>query len=229
MDLAQKRRYKDQLFAQFARIGKALANNHRLELIELLAQGERSVESLAREADLSVANASQHLQVLYSAGLVEQRRQGVFVYYRLSESTFPLWRALRDLARRHLAEVERLVARTLEREGDVVSLEALSSKLERGDTVLLDVRPRQEFAAGHIPGAIPAPIEELEALLPSLPRGVEVIAYCRGPYCTFADEAVELLRARGFQARRLELGLPDWREAGYPVVAEGSAPGGGGA
>lgn len=218
MDPTPKRRFKEQLFTQFARIGKALANNHRLELIELLAQGERSVEGLAKEAELSVANASQHLQVLHAAGLVEQRREGVFVYYRLSEGAFSLWQALRDLARRHLAEVERLIASTLEREGDPVSLEELSSRLERGDAVLLDVRPRREFEAGHIPGAIPAPIAELEALLPSLPRGLEIIAYCRGPYCTFADEAVELLRARGFKARRLELGLPDWQTAGHPVL-----------
>ncbi|WP_027893978.1 ArsR/SmtB family transcription factor [Calidithermus chliarophilus] len=217
MDPTRKRRFKQQLFDQFARLGKALANNHRLELIELLAQGERSVESLAREADLSVANASQHLQVLHAAGLVEQRREGVFAYYSLTPGAFPLWQALRDLARQRLAEVERLVESTLEREGEPVGLEELARRLEHGDAVLLDVRPLREFEAGHIPGAIPAPVAELEALLPSLPRGVEVIAYCRGPYCTFADEAVELLRARGFNARRLELGLPDWRAAGYPV------------
>jgi len=216
MDPTRKRRFKQQLFDQFARLGKALANNHRLELVELLAQGERSVESLAREADLSVANASQHLQVLHRAGLVEQRRQGVFTYYSLTPGAFALWQALRDLARQRLAEVGRLES-TLQREDEPVGLEELARRLERSDAVLLDVRPRREFEAGHIPGAIPAPVAELEALLPSLPRGVEVIAYCRGPYCTFADEAVELLRARGFNARRLELGLPDWRAAGYPV------------
>ncbi len=217
MEHAKKRQFKNQLYTQFARLGKALSNNHRLELLELLAQGERSVENLAREIDLSTANASQHLQVLHTAGLLESRREGVFIYYRLSEGVFPLWQSLRDLAQQRLSEVERLVTNTLERHDQAVTLEELRVKLERGQAVLLDVRPSSEFEAAHIQGAIPAPIAELEKLLPKFTKKLEVIAYCRGPYCVFADEAVVLLRANGFKAQRLELGLPDWQAAGYPV------------
>ncbi len=217
MNHAQKRTFKNQLYSQFARLGKALSNNHRLELLELLAQGERSVENLARETDLSTANASQHLQVLHTAGLLESRREGVFIYYRLIQGAFPLWQSLRDLAQQRLGEVERLVSSNLERQDQAVTLEELRIKLERGKAVLLDVRPHSEFEAAHVPGAIPAPLAELEALLPKLSKKLEIIAYCRGPYCVFADEAVALLRAKGFKAQRLELGLPDWQTAGYPV------------
>ena len=217
MNHAQKRTFKNQLYSQFARLGKALSNNHRLELLELLAQGERSVENLARETDLSTANASQHLQVLHTAGLLESRREGVFIYYRLTQGAFPLWQSLRDLAQQRLGEVERLVSSNLERQDQAVTLEELRIKLERGKAVLLDVRPHSEFKAAHVPGAIPAPLAELEALLPTLSKKLEIIAYCRGPYCVFADEAVALLRAKGFKAQRLELGLPDWQAAGYPV------------
>ncbi len=213
---SRKREFKQELYTHFARVGKALANNHRLELLELLAQGERSVENLARETDLSIANASQHLQVLHTAGLLEQRREGVFIFYRLTDGAFPLWQNLRDLAQSRLAEIDRLVSKTLERD-TAISFEELQVRLERGKTLLLDVRPQSEFEAGHIPGARNAPITELEALLPTLKKRLELIAYCRGPFCVFADEAVELLRAHGFKAYRLELGLPDWQAAGHPV------------
>ena len=223
MNRPEKREFKNQLYTNFARVGKALANNHRLELLELLAQGERSVENLARETDLSIANASQHLQVLHTAGLLEQRREGVFIFYRLTDGAFALWQNLRDLAQSRLAEIDRLVSGSLERNDEAISFEELQVRLERGKTVLLDVRPQSEFEAAHIPGARNAPIAELGALLPTLKKRLEVIAYCRGPYCVFADEAVELLRSHGFKARRLELGLPDWRAAGHPVQQGASA------
>ena len=223
MNHPKKREFKNQLYTHFARLGKALANNHRLELLELLAQGERSVEHLARETDLSIANASQHLQVLHTAGLLEQRRDGVFIFYRLTDGAFPLWQNLRDLAQLRLAEIDRLISSTLERDEKAISFEELQVRFERGKTVLLDVRPQSEFEAGHIPGARPAPIAELEALLPTLKKRLEVIAYCRGPYCIFADEAVELLRLHGFKAYRLEFGLPDWQSAGHPVQQGASA------
>jgi rhodanese-related sulfurtransferase len=216
MNHSRKREFKQALYTHFARVGKALANNHRLELLELLAQGERSVENLARETDLSIANASQHLQVLHIAGLLEQRREGVFIFYRLTDGAFPLWQNLRDLAQSRLAEIDRLLSDTLERDS-AISFEELQVRLERGKTVLLDVRPQSEFEAAHIPGARNAPIAELESLLPTLKKRLELIAYCRGPFCVFADEAVELLRAHGFKAHRLELGLPDWQAAGHPI------------
>lgn len=223
MNSLEKRQFKQQLYTHFARLGKALANNHRLELLELLAQGERSVENLARETDLSTANASQHLQVLHAAGLLESRREGVFVHYRLTDGAFPLWQNLRDLSQSRLSEIDRLVSHTLKRDDSPVRLEELRLCLERGETVLLDVRPAAEFEAAHIAGAISAPISELQALLSTLPKTFKIVAYCRGPYCVFADEAVALLQANGFNARRLELGLPDWRAAGYPVQSSVSA------
>ena len=213
MKHSQKRQFKDKLYSQFARIGKALANNHRLELLELLGQAERSVEMLARETDLSVANASQHLQVLHKAGLLQSRREGTFIFYQLADGAFLLWQSLRDLAQKQIAEVEHLVA-SLKRDDQAIELQELQL-LE--DIVLLDVRPMNEYMAGHIPKAISIPITELEMRLELLPKAFEIVAYCRGPFCVFADEAVALLRSHGFQARRLALGLPDWQMAGYPV------------
>ncbi len=213
MKHTQKRQFKEKLYSQFARVGKALANNHRLELLELLGQAERSVEMLARETDLSVANASQHLQVLYKAGLLQYRREGTFIFYQLADGAFLLWQSLRDLAQKQIAEVEHLVA-SLERDDQAIELKELQL-LE--DIVLLDVRPMNEYMAGHIPKAISMPIIELEMRLEILPKAFEIVAYCRGPFCVFADEAVALLRSHGFQARRLALGLPDWQMAGYPV------------
>ena len=217
------RPFKDALYDQFARIGKALANPHRLELLDLLAQGERRVEDLAREASLSIANASQHLQTLRRARLIEARRDGTSIYYRLAdERVFRAWQAIRDLGETRLAEIDQLthVYLTDRDQLEAVDAAALLRRLDDGETIVLDVRPTEEFRAGHIPGARSIPIAELENRLQELPPGREVIAYCRGPYCVFSDEAVALLQARGFDARRLEVGLPDWRAAGFPVATE---------
>jgi len=216
----EHRAFKDQLFEQFARVGRALANPHRLELIDLLAQGERSVEDLAREAAMSVANTSRHLQELRAARLVEVRREGLYGYYRLADDgVFEVWRAMRDLGEARLAEIDRLVGTYLtDRESlEAVCAEELLVKTRKGDVVVLDVRPEQEYRAGHIPGARSVPLEKLEAYLEEIPKDQEVVAYCRGPYCVFSDEAVALLRSRGYQARRLAEGLPDWQAAGMPV------------
>ena len=215
-----KRQFKDELYEQFARIGKALSNPHRLELVELLAQGERTVEDLANEANLPIANASQHLQVLRAAQLVDVRRDGLYAYYRLSdERVFRLWQALRDLGELQLAEVNHLVQSFLQDRGALQSINAaeLVERIETGDVLVLDVRPELEYRSGHIPEARSIPIDELEARLSEVPRDQEIIAYCRGPYCVFADEAVTLLQEHGYQARRLIDGLPDWQALNLPV------------
>ena len=214
------RLFKDQLFEQFARIGKALANPHRLELVDLLAQGERTVEELASEAGMSVANTSRHLQDLRAARLVEVRREGLYGYYRLAdERVFGVWQAMRELGETRLAEIDRLVETYLTNRDalEPVCAEELLAKTREGGVVVLDVRPEQEYRAGHIPGAHSVPLERLEAYLEEIPEDQEVVAYCRGPYCVFSDEAVELMRSRGYRARRLEEGLPEWRAAGRPV------------
>ena len=216
------RAFKGPLFDQFARIAKAVANPHRLELVDLLAQGERRVDDLAREAALSVANASQHLQALRQAGLVETRREGTSIYYRLAdERVFRLWQAIRELGEARLAEIDRLTQTFLADRAQLEAVDAgtLVRRLGDGDVVVLDVRPEQEYRAGHIPGARSIPIAELEQRLQEIPTDCDVVAYCRGPYCVFSDEAVALLRDRGYRARRLEVGLPDWRSAGLPVSA----------
>lgn len=217
------RALKDPLYTQFARIGKAVANPHRLELLDLLAQGERRVEDLAGEAALSVANASQHLQVLRQAGLVETRRVGTSIFYGLADDrVFRLWQAIREVGEARLAEIDRLTQTFLTDRAllDAIDATTLLRRLGEGDVVVLDVRPVAEFRAGHIPDARSIPIEELEERLPEVPRDHEIVAYCRGPYCVFSDEAVALLRTRGYQARRLAMGLPDWRSAGLPIAVE---------
>jgi rhodanese-related sulfurtransferase len=216
------RAFKDALYDQFARIGKALANPHRLELLDLLAQGERRVEDLAREASLPIANASQHLQALRRAHLVEARRDGTSIYYRLGdERVFRLWQALRDLGQARLADVDALVRTYLEDRDQFEAVDVLTLQrlLQDEDITVLDVRPTPEFRAGHIPGAHSIPFDELAARLHELPEAREIVAYCRGPYCVFADEAVALLRARGYRASRLAEGFPDWRAAGLPVAS----------
>ena len=216
----EHREFKDLLFGQFARVGRALANPHRLELIDLLAQGERSVEDLAREAAMSVGNTSRHLQELKAARLVEVRRQSNYGYYRLAdEGVYGVWRAIRGLGEARLAEIEQLVGTYLtDRDSlEAVCAKELLSKMREEDVVVLDVRPEEEYRAGHIPGARSVPVERLEAYLEDIPKDREVVAYCRGPYCVFSDEAVALLRSRGYRASRLEDGLPDWRAAGLPV------------
>jgi rhodanese-related sulfurtransferase/DNA-binding transcriptional ArsR family regulator len=214
------RLFKDKLFEQFARVGKALANPHRLEILDLLAQGERTVEDLAREAGMSVSNTSRHLQELRAARLVEVRREGLYGYYRLAdERVFAAWRAIRDLGEARLAEIDRLVGSYLtDRDSlEAVCAEELLAKMREEGVEVLDVRPEDEYRAGHIPGARSVPVERMEAYLEEIPRDREVVAYCRGPYCVFSDEAVALLRSRGYRARRLREGLPDWRAAGLPV------------
>jgi rhodanese-related sulfurtransferase/DNA-binding transcriptional ArsR family regulator len=221
------RQFKDRLYGQFARIGKALASPHRLEILELLAQSERTVDSLATEIGLSLANTSQHLQSLRQAALVDSRKDGLFVYYRLSGAeVFELSKVLRTVAERRLAELERVVR---EHFGDRADAEAvpmveLLKRARSKQVVILDTRPASEYVAGHIAGAISVPVDELQRRLRQLTKGKEYVAYCRGPYCVYADRAVELLRANGRRARRLRDGFPEWRAAGLPV-ASGAEPG----
>ncbi|MBI2502615.1 MAG: metalloregulator ArsR/SmtB family transcription factor [Candidatus Latescibacteria bacterium] len=220
MDAKTKRTFKNQLYEQFARLGKALAHGRRLELLDLLAQGERSVEELAREMAMSVASASQHLQVLRAAQLVEVRREGLYAHYRLAdERVFRLWQALRDLGEERLAEIDRVIQTFLQDRQtlEAINVQELRQRLQEGSAVVLDVRPEVEYRAGHIPGARSIPISELQARLREIPKSREIVAYCRGPYCVFADEAVALLRAKGYRVRRFEQGLPDWRALGLPV------------
>ena len=213
---------KTALFDEFARVAKALASGRRIELVDVLANGERTVEALAGEVGLSVANTSQHLQILRQAGLVGSRRQGTSVHYRLAgPEVFELWRTLRTLAASRLAEVERLAVAYLGGRDDLepVTREELARRLEDGDDlVVLDVRPAAEYAAGHLPGAVSIPVDELRRRLAELPADREIVAYCRGPYCAFAHEAVAVLREEGFSARRLEDGLPEWQAAGLAVT-----------
>jgi rhodanese-related sulfurtransferase len=226
-DPAAHRGFKDCLYGQYARVGKALSNPHRLELLELLAQGERTVESLAREVELSMANTSQHLQVLRAAGLVETRREGQFIHYRLADdAVIPLSMALRAVAERRLAELERLVRNEFggRSDAEAVGLEELLERSRRDEVVILDTRPTHEYEAGHIPGAVSVPVDELQARLRKLPKTKDYVAYCRGPYCVYADRAVEILRASGRRAQRLKDGFPEWKAAGFPVTTPAFAP-----
>ena len=220
MDQPIKREFKTELFEQFARIGKALASGRRLELLELLAQRQRNVKDLARLTGMSVANASQHLQVLRSARLVEVRKDGLYATYRLAdEKVFELWKALRGLGESRLAEVSHMVRTYL---ADRNSLEAVNAvdlhcKLKQGSVIVLDVRPADEYAAGHIAGARSIPLSELQTRLKELPKRHEIVAYCRGPYCVLADEAVAFLRSHGLRAFRFDEGFPEWKASGLPV------------
>lgn len=223
MQPEEKRLFKNRLYEQFASIGKALANQHRLELLDVLAQGERTVETLAQETGQPIANASQHLQILRAARLVETRRAGVSIYYRLaSQEVAALWLALRGVGETHLAEVQQLVDTFLQNRATLrpVSVDELREALREERVVLLDVRPTIEYQAGHLPQARSLPVDELETRLEELPHDQEIVAYCRGPYCVFADEAVTLLRSHGFAARRLDVGVPEWRRLGLPVNRE---------
>jgi rhodanese-related sulfurtransferase len=213
---------KTALFDAFAQAAKALASGRRIELLDVLANGERTVEALAGEVGLTVANTSQHLQILRQAGLVSSRREGTSVHYRLAApEVFELWRTLRTLAASRLAEVERLTAAYLGSRDDLepVTREELTRRLQDDDDlVVLDVRPAAEYAAGHLPGAVSIPVGELRRRLAELPADREIVAYCRGPYCAFAHEAVGLLREEGYAARRLEDGLPEWQAAGLAIT-----------
>jgi len=221
------REFKDALFAQFAEIGAAFASPKRIELIDVLAQGERNVETLAEEAGLSVANTSRHLQILKGANLVASRKEGVQVFYRLADPmVLRGYHALQVLSEARLAEVDRLVRDYFTSTDGLEPLprEELLRRARGRDVVVLDVRPPEEYAAGHIAGALSLPLAELKRRLADLPKGEKIVAYCRGPYCVLAAEAVRLLRQRGFDAVRLADGYPEWRDAGLPIEAAGSRP-----
>jgi rhodanese-related sulfurtransferase len=215
----------DDLFAQFARITSALGAQSRLKLLDRLCQGEQTVEQLAAAAGLSLANTSRHLRILAEARLIESRRVPPHVRYRLAdESVCRLWLALQDLARQRLAEIDRSIAAYLAADASLTPIgrDDLLERMERGEVVLLDVRPEPEYAAGHLPGALSIPLDELEQRLGELPPDREVIAYCRGPYCMLSLDAVRVLRSADRHALRLREGVPEWRAAGLPV--EGGAP-----
>lgn len=214
------RAVKEALNEQFARLGKAVASPKRIELLDLLCQGERSVEGLARATRMGLTNTSAHLQVLRQARLVDTRREGVRVFYRIADDAVcRFYFALRDLGRERLAEVEQVVRDYFAARDELepLSREALLERVQRGEAAVIDVRPAEEYAAGHVPGAVSIPLRELEQRLGELPRRQEIVAYCRGPYCVLAPEALTTLRANGFRARRLEDGFPEWRLAGMPV------------
>lgn len=218
------REVKDALYEQFARIGKALASPKRIELLDVLGQGERSVEALGEATSMGITNTSAHLQVLRRARLVETRKDGTKVLYRLADQAVGgLVFALRDLARGRLAEVERVMGDFLHDRAALESVRRadLLRRVKRAEVVLLDVRPAEEFVAGHIPGAISIPLAGIRRAASRLPRDREIVAYCRGPYCVLAPEAVAQLRAKGLRARRLEDGFPEWRLAGLPIAVGG--------
>lgn len=211
---------KKRLYAQLARVAKALAQPGRLELLEALGQGPRSVERLAEAVGMSVANTSHHLQTLRDGGLVTSRREGLQVIYSLSDPEIPkLLSCLRAVAERHIAEVERIVRENFDsRDGlQPIKRDELLKRAKKGEVMVIDVRPAEEYAAGHIPGAVNIPIAELPRRLKSLPKDQDIVAYCRGPYCMFAVDAVQTLRKKGYRARRLEEGFPEWRAERLPV------------
>ena len=216
----KKSGFKQELFSQFARIGKALSNGNRLELLEFLAQGERSVDELAKVSNLTVANTSQHLQQLRQTGLVKCHKQGLKVYYSLSgDDVIVLLDAQRAVAERHLAEVDRLVNSylTVKDSLEPIPREELLSRVKDGLVTVIDVRPPEEYTAGHVAGALNIPLSELEDRLKELDKSREIVAYCRGPHCVLAFEAVDRIRGKGLKARRLEDGYPEWKVAGLPV------------
>ena len=212
--------FKQDLFTQFARVGKAMSNGNRLELLEFIAQGERSVDELAKVSGLSVANTSQHLQQLRQAGLITSTKQGLKVFYRLSgDDVIDLFNSLQNVAERHLADVQQLVNTFLTVKDDLEPIPAteLLDRIKDGLVTVLDVRPPEEYQSGHVPGAINVPLSELEAHFSQLDTQQEVVAYCRGPHCVLAFDAVEKLRQNGIKAHRMEDGFPEWKSAGLPV------------
>jgi rhodanese-related sulfurtransferase len=214
------REFKDALYAQFARIGNALASTKRIELLDLLGQGEKTVETLAEHVATPIKNTSAHLRVLRQAHLVETRRDGTYMYYRLADDdVFRLLRSLETLGHGRLAEVQQVVKSYLDGrdELEAVTLKELRRLIRDENITVVDVRPSEEYEAGHIPGALSVPVPNLKRRLRELPKGREVIAYCRGQYCVYSLEAVTLLRQHGYRARRAHEGLPDWKAAGLPV------------
>lgn len=219
------RRFKDAIYEQFARLGKAVSAPKRLELLDLLCQGPRTVEALAGEAAISVANASQHLQVLRAARLVDAEKKGLYVEYRLADDEVcRFFVGLRGLAASRLAEVDQVTREYFDARDAMETVDGgeLVRRVKSGEVTVLDVRPPEEYRAGHIPGAVSIPVGELKARLKELPKGRAVVAYCRGPYCVMAIEAVELLRKKGFEAHRMEQGVVDWRARGWRVAREGA-------
>jgi rhodanese-related sulfurtransferase len=217
---------KQRIFEQFARIGKALASPSRLELLDLLGQGERSVEMLARACELSVANASQHLQALYATRLVESRRDGQRIYYRLADpSVAALWQALRATAEKQLAELDAVARAYLEGRDELEPIDRaeLLRRIKAGSVTLIHVRPAEEYAQAHLPGAISVPLDDVKAFARTAPRRKQVVAYCRGPYCVFALKAVAELQKRGLNAVRFEDGVQEWSAAGLPLEAGGAS------
>lgn len=216
-----KREFKGKVYEELAKITKAMANPHRLEIIELLAQGDYSVEQISIQTSLSVANASQHLQVLKTAQLVDITRNGNFIHYRLaSPSVFKAWKALRELGVERIASIEKLVKdfRQAKFKLESVTIDELIEKIDKGKVMILDVRPETEYKKGHIPKSISIPFDQLSNRLKELSKRNEIIAYCRGPFCVFADEAVVMLTKAGYKARRLEEGYPDWATMGLPIA-----------
>lgn len=215
-----KRQFKDKVYRELARITKSMANPHRMEIIELLAQGEFSVEQIADQINLSIANGSQHLQVLKNAQLVEVNRQGNFIFYRLSNNNvFKAWKALRELGVEQISSIEKMVRefRKSKFDFETVTIDELIEKIDSGKVTILDVRPESEYKQGHVANAISIPIEELSKRLKELPKRTEIIAYCRGPFCVYADESVALLTKAGYKANRLEEGFPEWKLRELPV------------
>lgn len=218
-----KRAFKNKVYDELAKVTKAMANPHRMEIIDLLAQGLFQVEKIAAYTEMSIANASQHLQVLKRARLVEVTRKGNFILYHLAdEKVFNAWRAIRELGMESNAEVEKLIKdyRNDHQSLQPVTIEELREKLDSNEAVLLDVRPEEEYQRGHIHRAISIPVEQLSARINELSKDKEIVAYCRGPLCVFADEAVKLLRQKGYKAKRMDEGFPDWAALGLPVDHE---------
>lgn len=226
MDMHPDRRFKDDIYEQFARIGKAVSSPKRLELLDLICQGPRSVEVLAGESNLTVANASRHLHILRGAGLIEGRKEGLYVVYKVADpAVCEFFRSMRLLAERRLADIEQITRRFLDgRVGlEAVDRDELVERVRRKSVTVIDVRPAEEFKAAHIPGAISVPLTELESRLEKLPKNKEIVAYCRGPYCVLAIRAVEALHAKGYRAVRLEDGVQDWRARGFEVAVGSEA------
>lgn len=216
----EKREFKDKVFGELAKVSNALANPKRLEIIDLLAQGERTVEKISNETGMSIANASQHLQVLKAGNLVEIKRKGNFIIYRLAnDKVLLIWQLLRELGTERIAEIEKVVNdfRAKRKGLESVTIKELLEKINRQNVVVIDVRPAEEYESGHISKAISIPIDQLTKKLKDLPKNKEIIAYCRGPFCVFADEAIEILSKKKFKAKRLEEGFPDWKLKGLPV------------
>jgi rhodanese-related sulfurtransferase/DNA-binding transcriptional ArsR family regulator len=210
----EKRIFKDKAYSILATMMKAMANPHRLEVVDLLGQGEKSVEEIANETSMSIANTSQHLQVLKAANLVDIRREGNFIHYKLAhDEIYRSWQMLRELGLNHIAEMEKLVKDFREKRNslEAIRMDELMTRMKSKNVVVLDVRPATEFKDGHIPGAINIPIEELSTRIKKLQKNKEYVAYCRGPFCVFADDAVQLLTKKGFNAKRLNEGYPDWK------------------